>query len=169
MSCSRPVADVYVSSQPKLHLGEPAANKPYANFESFYNGLYKREHSVDDNRYLHIAGTSLVIGFLLWFPGAAVAMVAAGALGVGIFPYTRHLPHGIGEALAVVPMFVFLSHKLTGRWWVPLAILLLGYGFAWFGHFFIQKNTPATFIYPTFSLMSDFRMFYDTVSNKWSV
>jgi len=155
--------------QPQLHLPPHAANKPYGDFQSFYSGLYKVEHRVDNNRYMHIAGTSLVLLMLLRFPGAALSLIAAGALGIGIFPYTRHLPHGIAEALAVVPVFVFLSYKLTNRLWVPLTVLLLGYGFAWFGHFFIQKNVPATFIYPTFSLMSDFRMFFDTVTNQWSV
>jgi hypothetical protein len=38
------------------------------------------------------------------------------------------------------------------------ATLVCGYAFAWVGHFVYQKNRPATFIYPTYSLMGDFKM-----------
>ena len=42
--------------------------------------------------------------------------------------------------------------------WIP-AGLLLSYGLAWTGHFFFEKNTPATFQYPFFSFRADFRMY----------
>jgi hypothetical protein len=70
-------------------------------------------------------------------------------------PETRRL-HYIGTALT----FVFLAIALVqGGWWwllVPLA----GYGFAWGAHFGVEKNRPATFTYPLWSLFSDYRMFF---------
>jgi len=50
-------------------------------------------------------------------------------------------------------------------WWL-LAMPVIGYGFAWVGHFFFEKNRPATFRYPLWSLMGDWRMFFETVSGK---
>ena len=41
-----------------------------------------------------------------------------------------------------------------------ILIPILGYGFAWVGHFFIEKNKPATFTYPLYSLGADFVMFW---------
>jgi hypothetical protein len=41
-----------------------------------------------------------------------------------------------------------------------------GYGFAWFGHFVFEKNRPMTFIYPYYSLLGDFKMFWDILTGK---
>ena len=71
--------------------------------------------------------------------------------------------HYVGTAL-VIACAALLA--ITGNWWWLLAIPLAGYGFAWFGHFFIEHNRPATFTYPWWSLMSDFRMFFLAVSGR---
>jgi hypothetical protein len=42
----------------------------------------------------------------------------------------------------------------------------VGYGFAWVGHFFFEKNKPATFKYPLYSLARDFILFFDLLSGK---
>jgi hypothetical protein len=69
-------------------------------------------------------------------------------------PATRNL-HFLGTGTAVLSVLVAIA---TGNpWFVPCA-LLAGYGPAWIAHFFIEKNRPATFTYPVWSIVSDFRM-----------
>jgi hypothetical protein len=74
---------------------------------------------------------------------------------------TRRL-HFVGTALVIAALLaaVFLS-----PWWL-LGAPLAGYGFAWVGHFFFEKNKPATFTYPLWSLRGDFRMFWLTLLGK---
>jgi len=52
--------------------------------------------------------------------------------------------------------------KISDLIFIPLA----GYGFAWVGHFVFEKNKPATFQYPLYSLMGDFVMFWDILTRK---
>ena len=47
-----------------------------------------------------------------------------------------------------------------------LAGVITAYGFAWVGHFFIEKNKPATFKYPGMSLRGDFKMYFDIWTGK---
>ncbi len=69
-------------------------------------------------------------------------------------PATRLL-HCVGTLVALA--FVGLMIAI-GKWWLfPLA-LVPGYGCAWVGHFFIEKNRPATFSYPLWSFMGDWKM-----------
>ncbi len=70
-------------------------------------------------------------------------------------PATRTL-HYIGTALTFV--FLIVAIRSGGWWWALLPIA--GYGFAWGAHFGVEKNRPATFTYPLWSLFSDYRMFF---------
>ena len=69
--------------------------------------------------------------------------------------------HIVGSALVLV---VLVTAIVTRNGWWLLAMPLGGYGFAWVGHFFFEKNRPATFKYPLWSLMGDWRMFFETVT-----
>ena len=69
--------------------------------------------------------------------------------------------HVIGTGSALVLVVVLIAQQQYA--WLPIA-LIPGYAFAWIGHFFIEKNRPATFRYPLYSLMCDFIMFYDLLS-----
>jgi hypothetical protein len=54
----------------------------------------------------------------------------------------------------------------SGQWLGLLALPVLGYGFAWVGHFFFEHNRPATFTYPLYSLMGDWVMLWDVLTGK---
>ena len=68
--------------------------------------------------------------------------------------------HFVGTTAA---MGCVATGLLTKRRWLILVALLAGYGPAWFSHFFIEKNKPATFKYPLWSLQADFIMWWKMV------
>lgn len=70
---------------------------------------------------------------------------------------SNRLLHFVGSTLALVLAAVGIG---TGTYILLLVALVSGYAFAWFGHFFIEKNRPATFKYPLKSFVSDWRMWY---------
>lgn len=69
--------------------------------------------------------------------------------------------HVIGSVLSLLwVVFSVISHQLMH---IP-GFLLIGYGFAWIGHFFFEKNRPATFKYPLYSFIGDLRMAFDVLT-----
>ena len=71
--------------------------------------------------------------------------------------------HFIGTSLLILFLIYIL---FTAKWILLIVIPIIGYGFAWVGHFFFEKNRPATFKYPFFSLAGDFVMFKDILVGK---
>ncbi|MBC3414211.1 DUF962 domain-containing protein [Pseudomonas sp. SWRI107] len=83
-------------------------------------------------------------------------------LGEHANPTCRRL-HFVGTALVIA---VFAYALGSGRWALLLLLPLVGYGFAWAGHFFFEKNRPATFSHPWYSLAGDFAMFRDILLGR---
>lgn len=71
--------------------------------------------------------------------------------------------HFVGSAL-VLSVLTYLL--FTQNWWLLITLPLIGYGFAWFGHFFFEKNRPATFSYPWYSFKGDWVMFKQMLTGK---
>ena len=71
--------------------------------------------------------------------------------------------HFVGSMLVLLVLFYsFFYGALSTLFWLPV----IGYGFAWVGHFFFEKNRPATFTYPLYSLAGDWVMFKDILVGK---
>jgi hypothetical protein len=71
--------------------------------------------------------------------------------------------HVVGTGLVLATVIVAIaSQRYALLWLLPL----VGYGFAWVGHFFFEKNRPATFRHPFYSLAGDFVMFKDVVTGR---
>ncbi len=77
-------------------------------------------------------------------------------------PMNRAL-HFTGTTLVIA--CVVLAIVMHNAWWL-LAMPVAGYGFAWVGHFMLEKNRPATFKYPLYSLGSDFVMYYHIITGQ---
>ncbi len=71
--------------------------------------------------------------------------------------------HFAGSAVVLV---VLVAAVVLQRWWWLLLLPVIGYGFAWVGHFVFEKNRPATFQYPMYSFMGDWVMFKDMITGK---
>lgn len=76
---------------------------------------------------------------------------------------TSRVLHFVGTLLLFI--LLFLGFFLDNGWYF-VALPLVGYGFAWVGHFFFEKNKPATFKHPFYSLASDFMLFFDLLTGK---
>lgn len=77
-------------------------------------------------------------------------------------PVCRAL-HYLGSSLVLLLLLILL---ISGEWQWAWLLPVVGYGFAWIGHFFIEKNRPATFRYPWYSFLGDWVMLWDFISGK---
>ncbi len=83
-------------------------------------------------------------------------------LGEHADPTCRRL-HVVGTGLAIVLALVAVALQ---AWWLLAGVPVAGYGFAWIGHFFFERNRPATFRHPLYSLVGDFALFRDVIARR---
>jgi hypothetical protein len=77
-------------------------------------------------------------------------------------PLTRLL-HLIGTTVGVVLLVFFVAR---GHWYFFPVFFVAGYGFAWYSHFFVEKNKPASFRFPFWSFISDFKMIFYMLTGR---
>jgi hypothetical protein len=77
-------------------------------------------------------------------------------------PRTRAI-HAAGTAAGLL---LVLAGLAIGPWWLVLAGVVAGYGCAWLSHLLVERNRPATFSHPLWSLGSDLRMAWLMVTGR---
>ena len=71
--------------------------------------------------------------------------------------------HVIGTFISLI---LLIAAAVLENPWLLGGAVVSGYAFAWVGHFFLEKNRPATFRAPFYSLLADYRMFYLTLNGR---
>ena len=77
-------------------------------------------------------------------------------------PATRLL-HFAGTSLGIILLACFIW---SGQWYFFPVFFIVGYAFAWFAHFIIEKNKPASFRFPFWSFISDFKMMWFMITRR---
>ena len=72
--------------------------------------------------------------------------------------------HFVGSSLVLLVVALVATRTIGVAW--LLAIPVIGYGFAWVGHFVFEKNKPATFKHPFYSLIGDWVMYGDILRGR---
>lgn len=131
---------------------------PAARFSSFaeFWPYYISEHRDPRCRALHFVGTTAFFAVLASCIFATpLRMAAALLLSAALVFATRHMD--ARRSSAPVLLAVIVVNAVANP--AVLAGVVCAYGGAWVGHFVIEKNRPATFTYPMWSLAGDFRMY----------
>lgn len=76
---------------------------------------------------------------------------------------TNRRLHFVGSLGVVILLVTAIALQ---NWWLLLAVPLVGYGFAWVGHFAFERNKPASFRYPLYSFIADWVMAKDMLTGK---
>jgi hypothetical protein len=71
--------------------------------------------------------------------------------------------HFAGTSIACA---LLIAAAITQRGWLLAVALVQGYAFAWIGHYFFEHNKPATFRHPAYSLMGDWRLWWDILNRR---
>ena len=130
----------------------PQGFKSFAAFYPFYLG----EHSLPTTRRLHLVGTTIA---LLAQSRAAVSLIPRILLILGDSVKDPTLRRLVERAITRTQAL-----QMVGSLKLVLAGIVSAYACAWVSHFFVEKNRPATFKYPIWSLRGDLRLWWEVVT-----
>ena len=161
-----------------LALVRPAAvlrrhpDRQYSDFASFWP-LYVNQHSLPATKLIHAVGTTVAMASVIAIHGGkkfgrlALGLTAGLSLALCAADMTASFATGLPEAVIMALLVVACARAFSGlRAGTILKTFGIGYLFAWVGHFFVEKNRPATFLHPTFSLLGDFQLLWQLVTNQ---
>ena len=80
--------------------------------------------------------------------------------------HSRPATRGVHLLATLTWLTLLVGALLTRTWWLLALIPVAAYGLAWFSHFFIERNRPATFKYPLYSLLADHKMAFYMLSGQ---
>jgi hypothetical protein len=138
-------------------------NQRIGTFQEFWP-YYLNEHQKSKCRHLHFIGTSGFVLLLLSqiffvFP----QMIAAVGIGLGI-AHVLFEQEGKRNAFWILLTMIVLMAVASP---VILGGVLFAYFWAWIGHFMIEHNRPASFVYPLWSLTADFKMWIEMLKGHF--
>ncbi|WWC67562.1 uncharacterized protein I206_101471 [Kwoniella pini CBS 10737] len=156
---------------------EPVSAPPggFQSFQSFYP-FYLGEHSKPLTRRLHLVGTSIALASFARSTLSLVPNLLASAAKSLPASHGIHALHNKGFLVSLgLDVYLakwsydtqFLEIEGAGRW--LLGGVVGAYAFAWISHFFIEKNKPATFKYPIWSLRGDIKMWWEVITLRRSI
>ena len=133
-----------------------------SSFADFWP-YYISEHRVPQDRWLHFVGTSTflgVAGFCLMTSPVRFGLALLLSLAVGRACWRMEARRSAAPALLGMILIAAVANP------VILLGVVAAYACAWVGHFVIEKNRPATFVYPLWSLAGDFRMYANMLQGR---
>ena len=140
-----------------------STNKPYETFGDFYP-FYISQHQDRTCRILHVLGTTIMFIAIMFDVDIFFSLMPSLLIGGGVHLITTSLSNGILEMMAMILTFLYSMHAISRSSNRGLLLLIITYGFAWVGHFFFENNRPATFVYPTYSLLGDVKLWCEIMA-----
>ncbi len=156
-------AHYFISHHMEPFPGEISSLKPFDNFDDFYP-FYISQHADATCRRLHVIGTSIVVLFAMIEPRVFASLLVSLYIGLSLIPITRTHSHGSIEGFSMLFTYLTTMFVSTKSWKKALVVPVVAYSFAWAGHFLFEHNRPATFIYPTYSLIGDMKLWAETAT-----
>lgn len=149
-------------------LSKYSAEKKYgSSFETFYP-FYQSQHQNEVDQKLHVLASAFIILYVSYDLRVGISLGMGQLAGLVVKDLTRFLSIGIAEFVAMMGVYVWSMTHMKQPLRKTVAIPVVAYGLAWVGHFWFENNRPATFIYPAYSLLADFKAFFERVLNFYT-